>query len=121
MARILRVLGVGLASVVLTACVKDDKVEDYLPPERGAAQPGKDGGGELTIQDACSQVVAALKDARDSNRCKAPADEDLVCPGYLAVAGSLTCDSVSENSVKACVARIGKYSSCSDFDTKACF
>src|SRR5512140_3485325 len=103
MARFFGLLAVGLSSVALSACVKDNKIEDYLPPSPGAGQPGKDGGTILAAADACSQLVSALAASRDSLHCTQPTDATLSCPGYLAVAGALSCDSVTENSVTACV------------------
>ncbi|HVU05381.1 MAG TPA: hypothetical protein VHE30_26720 [Polyangiaceae bacterium] len=120
MRRLPALLAAASCALVVSACVQDNKVEDYVTPVGGAVQPGLDGGGAVAAASACSDLTAALKKKRDDLRCDAPADDTLACPGYVAVGGSLPCDTYVESSVKSCVDRIGAYASCDDFSTKAC-
>jgi hypothetical protein len=114
-----KLLAVGLSCAGISACVTDPSVENDVPARRGAYQPGATGGSSLAAKDACDQVVSAEKSARDKLSCaaKTPAP---ACPSYLSVAGAMPCDSYEESTVTACVAAIGAYTSCDDFDTKPC-
>jgi hypothetical protein len=114
-----KLIVVGLSCVVVSACVSDPTVENDVPARSGAHQPGVTPGSVLSAKDACDQVLSAEKSARDQLSCAARTPAP-VCPSYLAVAGAMPCDSYEETTVTACVAAIGKYTSCDDFDTKPC-
>lgn len=114
-----KLMVVGLSCGVLSACVSDPTVENDVPARSGAHQPGVTGESAISAKDACDQVLSAEQSARDKLSCAARTPAS-VCPSYLAVAGSMPCDSYEESTVTACVTAIGEYTSCDDFDTKPC-
>jgi hypothetical protein len=116
---LLKLFAVGLSCAAIPACVSDPSVENDVPARSGAHQPGVTGQGTLPAVEACNQLVQAEQAGREKLRCKAPADKPL-CPLHLAVAGALPCDSYEQSTVSACVAEIGQYAACDDFDTKPC-
>lgn len=114
-----RLPAAALASATIVAgCVQDYAVEDEVLPPRGAFQPREGGAETVDRATACEALATAEDDARQRLHCDTT--DHAPCPQYLSVAGALPCSELKAASVDACVAEIGDYSRCSDFDDHPC-
>jgi hypothetical protein len=98
------------------SCSESDETEDFIPPRVGAEQPAS-GGDSLSEEEACERLRDAEEAARTDLQC-----HDLErpeCPFYVRPAGT-GCWEYSEDSVAACVDKIGDYDDCADFEQTPC-
>lgn len=112
-------LELGLGFWLAAGCVSDPVVEDDVPAPEGAVQPESTSSRVVSAIEACDTLMAAEDETRQRLACALP-DARPDCPAYLRVAGALPCDDVREDTVEACVAIVGGYTACSDFDTRPC-
>jgi hypothetical protein len=101
---------------VVSACSSEIGVEDTIPAEPGIVMP--DGGGSpIDESAACARLLSALEDARTKLKCPA---ETAVCPTLVRPAGSQACLQYDEATVEGCESVVGRYTRCSDFDSRRC-
>lgn len=111
-----------LALAALAACASKDDDAEKPQPNDGAGtgiepyQP--EGNGVRTSEaEACQRMVAALDERASELGCVITYPP---CPNYLRQSTEGTCYEYDEGTIDSCVAFIGKYQTCNDFQFRPC-